>query len=68
MILVSLDSDQTSHAAQASTIQQPVISNERHIYDTFNQWVRMDAFLFREREVTVEWFRGSSGAINHLLE
>lgn len=43
MIFISLDSDQTSHAAQASPIQQPIISNERHIYDTFNQWVRMDA-------------------------
>lgn len=42
MILVSLDSDQTSHAAQASTIQHPIISNEGHIYDTFNQWVRME--------------------------
>ncbi|XP_041893774.1 pyridoxal-dependent decarboxylase domain-containing protein 1 isoform X3 [Corvus kubaryi] len=31
--------DQTSHAAQASTIQHPIISNERHIYDTFNQWL-----------------------------
>lgn len=31
--------DQTSHAAQASTIQHPIISNERHIYDTLNQWL-----------------------------
>ncbi|KAF4791994.1 Pyridoxal-dependent decarboxylase domain-containing protein 1 [Turdus rufiventris] len=31
--------DQTSHAAQASTIQRPIISNEGHIYDTFNQWL-----------------------------
>ncbi|KAF2976781.1 hypothetical protein EK904_009308 [Melospiza melodia maxima] len=31
--------DQTSHAAQASTIQHPIMSNEGHIYDTFNQWL-----------------------------
>ncbi|KAM9291520.1 pyridoxal-dependent decarboxylase domain-containing protein 1 isoform 1-T1 [Morus bassanus] len=31
--------DQTSQAAQASTIQHPIISNDRHIYDTFNQWL-----------------------------
>ncbi|XP_025932466.1 pyridoxal-dependent decarboxylase domain-containing protein 1 isoform X2 [Apteryx rowi] len=31
--------DQTLHAAQASTIQHPIISNERHVYDTFNQWL-----------------------------
>ncbi|KAJ7416050.1 Pyridoxal-dependent decarboxylase domain-containing protein 1 [Willisornis vidua] len=31
--------DQTSRAAQASTIQHPIISNERHVYDTFNQWL-----------------------------
>ncbi|KFW07299.1 Pyridoxal-dependent decarboxylase domain-containing protein 1, partial [Eurypyga helias] len=31
--------DQPSHAAQVSTLQHPIISNERHIYDTFNQWL-----------------------------
>ncbi|KAK2533330.1 Pdxdc1 [Columba guinea] len=31
--------NQTSHAAQASAIQHPIISNERHVYDTFNQWL-----------------------------
>ncbi|XP_062491286.1 pyridoxal-dependent decarboxylase domain-containing protein 1 isoform X1 [Pezoporus occidentalis] len=31
--------DQTSRAAQASTIQHAIISSERHVYDTFNQWL-----------------------------
>lgn len=44
MILVFFESDLTPHAAQTSAIQHPVISNEGHIYDTFNQWVRMDFF------------------------
>ena len=39
MILVFFESDLTPHAAQTSAIQHPVISNEGHIYDTFNQWL-----------------------------
>ncbi|NWJ05837.1 PDXD1 protein, partial [Crypturellus undulatus] len=31
--------DQTPHAAPTSAIQRPIISNERHVYDTFNQWL-----------------------------
>ncbi|XP_040503596.1 pyridoxal-dependent decarboxylase domain-containing protein 1 isoform X4 [Gallus gallus] len=34
-----LNRDLTPHAAQTSAIQHPVISNEGHIYDTFNQWL-----------------------------
>ncbi|XP_048817146.1 pyridoxal-dependent decarboxylase domain-containing protein 1 isoform X1 [Lagopus muta] len=34
-----LNRDQTPHAAQTSAIQHRVISNEGHIYDTFNQWL-----------------------------
>ncbi|XP_031462586.1 pyridoxal-dependent decarboxylase domain-containing protein 1 isoform X3 [Phasianus colchicus] len=34
-----LNRDQTPHAAQTSAIQHCVISNEGHIYDTFNQWL-----------------------------
>ncbi|POI34877.1 hypothetical protein CIB84_001373 [Bambusicola thoracicus] len=34
-----LNRGQTPHAAQTSAIQHPVISNEGHIYDTFNQWL-----------------------------
>ncbi|NWX84254.1 PDXD1 protein, partial [Nothoprocta pentlandii] len=31
--------DQTPHAAPTSAIQHPIISNERHVCDTFNQWL-----------------------------
>ncbi|NXA52260.1 PDXD1 protein, partial [Nothocercus julius] len=31
--------DQTPHAAPTSALQHPRISNERHVYDTFNQWL-----------------------------
>ncbi|XP_042683948.1 pyridoxal-dependent decarboxylase domain-containing protein 1 isoform X4 [Centrocercus urophasianus] len=34
-----LNRDQTPRAAQTSAIQHRVISNEGHIYDTFNQWL-----------------------------
>ncbi|XP_010718024.1 pyridoxal-dependent decarboxylase domain-containing protein 1 isoform X2 [Meleagris gallopavo] len=34
-----LNRDQTPHAAQTSATQHHVISNEGHIYDTFNQWL-----------------------------